>query len=340
MISAALSPLAAAGGRYHFASKELERVSIDEPYERYDGARGKYLEAVPIVLKEGTNGQYQDREYAFTVACEVRDGYLKEQDDLPWVKEMLNEFQLTQVLMEAAQANPDKDKVMVRVYQEDYDAYLAQKEKLSGAASEPQAICEVGGYYYGFGLKDASAEQTEAVVVFADGDGYMAYMIATENKEKWDQVKANARDFVNRTNAFYPGRINPDKVLVCIMEKELSYFVISDAGYEVNAEWPSMAQDGYCFALSDTAVRTFYDLAGARNILCDADAVAHQVDAFAAAQGSPLDRIMGQVAAELEVHAGGWLITEEGSSWHRRAMPADINLEASPFFIDCVIDAS
>lgn len=343
IILSAISPLAAAGGRNEFnSSKELDRVIADYPYERWDNSRGKYLEVFFVVLKEGTNAQYKDKDFAYSVACELRDGYLTQQSDLPWAEEMLNEYVLTQILIDAAENDPDGNQVKISIDKEnDYNPYLIQKEKLNfGNITGSQAICNVGNYYYGLRLNDSSAEQTEAVLVFPDADTYMAYMTATENKEKWDNVKSTAGKFVERVNTLYPGKVNPNKVLVFIENTEFSYFAISNDGYQVTENWPTMAEDSYCFAMSPTAVRTYYDLAGVREIIFNADAISQQIVSFADANGSPMNRIQGQIKAELELHAAGWLITKEGSSWHRRAMPADININASILFVDCIFDVS
>ena len=199
-------------------------------------------------------------------------------------------------------------------------------------------MINVGSYYYGLKLKDPSAEQTEAMMIFPDTSSFMAYMTAEEEKEKWDNVKWNTIKFVEKINSLSPGKVSTDKVMVYIGDKEYSYFVISNNGFQTIEGWPTMAQDSYCFEMSSSAVRTYYDLEGARKILFDSNSISLQAFAFSEANGVVMKRELSDVEKEYELHAGGWLITWEGVSWHRRAMPADINLEGG--FIDSIIDIS
>ena len=336
IVLSVISPLASAGKDY-LDQKDLGNVVI-KPYERWDNGRGKYLEAIPVVLKEGDNSQYSNRDFSYAVAYEINN-YLEQNNYLPWSREVLNEYEVMQRLMDAAEDNPDSNAVYIRVYNysgnAEYDNYLAQRDCLGGDASIQ--VINVGSYYYGLKLKDPSAEQTEVTMIFPDIYSYTAYMIAKDNKEKWDNVKWNSARFVEKINSLSPGKVNTDKVMVYIGDKEYSYFIISNIFQSIEG-WPTMAQDSYCFEMSSSAVRTYYDLEGARKILFDSNSVSLQAFAFSEANGVVMKRELLDVEKEYELHVGGWLITEEGNSWHRRAMPADINLKGG--FFSSIIDIS
>ena len=332
-----MSHLAVASSVDEFDGKDLARVNIVDPCTRTYDSIGKDYETCKVELKEGNNEQYKEKDFRLSVAEEIYTGYVSQQNDLPWMREIGNIEFIARTLEIASDRSPDKNWAKITIYKEDYEAHLLGFDDKS-----PAEVYNVGYYYYGLKLEDASAQNTNAVVMFPDFDTLLNYMRDTGNNEgQWDNLKNNAIAFVEQVNKQYPGRVNTEEVLVYIGGTEFANLVISNNGFEVSSSWPDMVNDGYCFSLSSTAVRTYYDLAGIRNILSDSEEVATEIKSFAQANGKDMeDRSIGEIEAELDIHLGGWLITDSDSSWNHRAMPADINFFASWYFVDCIFDVS
>jgi len=248
VLSGMASPLAGASSYYDFDSKRLDRVTIDDPHERSYGT-GKYLEVYYIVLQEGSNSQYKDRDFAYSIAEEVHGQYISQQNDLSWAKAICNVDYIFNALVLAGEdkRKSEKNYVKINIHDYDYDDYLAKASSLGfDTEADSKEIYKVGSSYYGLILSNSKLEVTEvesvptsdAKLIFPDEETFESYRHDIEDKtitEGWSRVSKNVKTYIGNLNHQQQSRVFSEIVPIYVLDRTVGILVLSSAG-EYNFE--------------------------------------------------------------------------------------------------------